>query len=210
MGITLLLAASGSLMAPHITAAVSQEVHRDYPRSLLRKDGNGSVKVAVWVDPKGKIYDCTPLAYIGERPLVYRVCGKLRGQVVNAATDANGEAAYGYVIVPVRYIGPDGFYRIDEEPVEIPGNSELPDLELAVENYPHDMGPSITARFQAHIAADGLIADCKVDGIVPEPTERYICAQVNGQASGIGHDRKGEPVAYVRSMKVTFTPAESS
>lgn len=197
------LAMASALALPDAGMPEVRRLLNDVPAGLKR-DGKWTVAdVVVFVDPKGRVKECTIIQYAGEQQLAELLCVLLKRNRIRPASDFEGQPAYG--VTPLRV----SIHDSPKPPVDFdkPDREELV-LSLATLPVTSDGIPIESVSLMLEIGPDAVVRHCESRDEQREDIVAVACQNVNSFPFEVRTDDLGEGVTYVRGFDIIFELAD--
>ncbi|MEX0342622.1 MAG: hypothetical protein AB3N06_08550 [Erythrobacter sp.] len=187
-----------TVSAPNLEA-LSNIVLPEYLEWTARSTTSAAASVSFWVGPDGRIYDCDTLDWIGNRRLAYRVCTFIEGKRVPPARTLDGQATYGYVQTVVKL-----WTSGTESATEVEAAGQMPDLSLELNQLPTGLISPHAMEVVVEVDFAGQAGACNGGKDAERTLADLVCERASELSFSPGTDSKGNPVSYVRSLRVEF------
>lgn len=205
MSVLLSALATSMLSAPVPGKNVSKALLREYPTSAVARNKSAAALVEFWVDPKGKVYQCKTLTFLGDEKLASEACRILLKSSVRPARDVDDMAAYGRVRTVVSFFIPS-----TKQGREVENAVGGPDLVLSVNRLPAGSEGELSTELVALVDTEGRIVQCEFSEKAPADYARAACDSLSANQLPKGLDKQGSPVPYVTSLNVRFTESSEA
>jgi len=169
-----------------------------YPKG---ETADGMVRALLTFNPRGRVIHCDIVLSANSDKVDGSLCKWLSSAVAVPAKDADGNPAYGAVVLGVTVLKKDN--------VTAPVNA---DLSLAVNHMP--AGAPLSLRVQATLAVDnaGVVQGCSTfvsDSSAIAPLGRATCQMAHGLTLKPAMSEAGKPVPSMQSFVVEFSAADA-
>lgn len=165
----------------------------------VQSEKSAGAIVSLWMDPSGRIYECETLKRIGDERLANEICGLVLRKRVRPAMDRNGEVISGNVVTLIKL-------TIPGTPIgdKIGPMVQSPDLTLELNRLPDELVSPYKLSLAVEVDTDGGIVACNGDEKSDKTLANLACGRLAGETFDKAADKKGNPIGYVRALKVTF------
>lgn len=174
--------------------------------SLDRNSKQVGVTLNLWVEPNRRIAKCSLGRFAGDEATARKMCPVLVGMRTEFPRDGERRKTYGFVSLQITAFAGSARRSPEEllaalhaKPVE--GD---PDVQLAIP------GASISNRdsFEINlgIGANGAVTDCGKRGKVPQDVVDKACGLARLKSFTVHYSDGGEPVSYVRNVRLVSEP----
>jgi len=198
----LLLAASAIAVPGLGPTAVDYFLEKIDFRELARNGRWVGVTVNLWVEPNRRISRCSVGNFAGDEASAKSICPMLIGMRTGLPRDGEGRKTYAYVTVPIIAIAASsmqGTEKLRQEFFALPIEGD-PDARLTL------AGSSISADdyFEIVVAVDtgGAVTACGQRGKTRQDLGERACELAQGRTFVVRRADSGEPVPYVRNVKL--------
>ena len=197
----LLMAAAG--LAPPLPPAKSPFV---YPPAAAKAGQEGAVVYTVFVDPDGKPTKCDVEKTFGT-DFGKLVCDAIMHATFTHAVDAGGAPVFGVFRTISNFYIPRKPATEAAPPSAYP-MMLAPEVTLEVKPVAGLIEQPVSVRLALLIDTQGAVSGC---GPAEESADARLAKAACGAAKGSGPDKvrtdgKGKPVAFVRTLTVSFVP----
>ena len=193
------LAAAAGFSLPHADIRLAEYIQRHTPSSVDKEGIWTAAEVEVFVDPTGKILECSPKRITGNIELAGTLCSISIGQKMTPPHDFSGRPVHAasrmiFAAFPNNTPSPSGrIGRVENERLEIsvrPGGIDWHSIPLL--------------GLQLFIDEKGAVASCAVVTEVSTEIKNVACQQASAQRFPARTGASNQPVPYIRSLIVVF------
>lgn len=198
--IELLLAAA--LQLPQATEKTSKHLLR---RSTIEtKEQTAAARVALWIDPKGKVRGCDLVDFEGNERSAKQLCRGMVGARLAAARDSDGAPAYSFYVTDLTAYPSDDRWRAEQMKANLKGPTGLADITISLEQMPNAFFWKSTQSLALLIDQDGQMTHCQSDGDHNQSWVQVACEKAELIEFEPKLSREGVPTPYVRNLTVSY------
>jgi len=199
--VSMALAAAAGFSLPHANVTLADYIHRHAPSSVDERGIWAVAEVEVFVDPEGKILECSPKRVTGDVALAGTLCSISIGQKLTPPHDF-----YGRPVHAASRLIFTAFPDHDNNPSGALGHIENDTLQISVRPGGRDWASVPLVNLHLLIDAKGSVASCAVITDVSTDIKSVACQQASAQPFPARIGEAKQPVPYIRSLVVQFMP----
>ena len=197
----LLLALAGAGLSSALpTRDLLVETSERFQGAMGRLDHSVRALYELSVDPSSRTYACRVVESDDDTGRVEKACKRMTGLKAFAAKGADGQAAYGIVLVPMRYSS------VEIERRESAGKPTFDRTVFAsVADMPENIGDPYRVSVNIAIDARGALQGCEARS--EDSDARFVkaaCELVSQEKLRILANAKGDPVPHVEDRQFLF------
>ena len=195
----LALAAASAFVLPKADVKLATFIQSHSPKSVDREGKWAACEIEVFVDPKGKVLECTPKRIVGDAELARTMCSLTIGKRMSPARDFSGIPVHGLSRMVVG-VSPGS----QPNPYGRLGKVENERLEITLSRLPSGNSAPILYGINLAIDETGAVKICRSSIKFDATLEGIACSQAVTTKFTTKIGSAGEPVTYIRSLVVEF------
>lgn len=173
--------------------------------SLAGRAKAAAIVLDLWVDPKGRVFNCSAKSVAGSEKPSENFCRNSARLRMIAAKDAQGQAAFGRFTTMTKV-----FDEGANDTKEVQDATWPPDVEIILNRLPDGADRSYDLSVAVAVDDEGRVSECDGSPSIHETLETIVCSQVQNVNYGVMRSADGKPVPYIRAIRATFTADNES
>lgn len=196
-----LLLASG-LQLPQVNGKVVRHVARR--AAVDNAEQTAAARVALWIDPKGKVLSCDLVDFEGNENSANRLCRAIVGTRFTSAKGANDDPVHSLYVTDLTAYPPDDRWQVKQMQDNLQGSPGNTDIVLSMATMPDDFFWKSTHTVAVMIDNDGRMTHCETDGLPAQPWVSVACGKAKAIVFEPLLSQQGVPVPYIRNISVRY------